>query len=112
MASSIAPSTILRSIAFSLATASAICKSSSLLALTVAIRQSPLGLTHLLVAIQRGVVFAFGSIAALASAQRFRNQRVGQNEPGFRHLVDRQQYVGAVTRAFDADTGAIAVGTQ
>src|SRR5260370_9210341 len=74
MASSIAPSTILRSIAFSRATASAICSSSSLLALTVAI-----------VSLLALILFAL--------AQRFRNERVGENEARFHHVIDPQQNV-------------------
>src|SRR4029077_7736772 len=74
MASSIAPSTILRSIAFSRATASAICSSSSLLALTVAI-----------VSLLALILFAL--------AQRFRDERVGENEPRFHHVIDPQQNV-------------------
>src|SRR5215471_14785505 len=74
IASSMAPSTILRSMAFSRATASAICNSSSLLALTVAIG----GLLAL-------VLFAL--------AQRFGNQGIGENELGFRHVIDTQQNV-------------------
>src|ERR1700733_10718095 len=73
IASSMAPSTILRSIAFSRATASAICSNSSLLALTVAI----------------------GSLLALilfALAQCFGNERVGEYESRFHHVVDRQQH--------------------
>src|SRR5580693_9605413 len=74
IASSMAPSTILRSIAFSRATASAICSSSSLLALTVAI----------------------GRLLALilfALAQRFGNERVGEHKLCFHHVVDPQQRI-------------------
>src|SRR5437588_2465237 len=78
MASSIAPRTILRSIAFSRATASAICSSSSLLALTVAI-----------VSLLALILFAL--------AQRFRNERVGENEARFHHVIDPQQNILCVT---------------
>src|SRR6202044_1027991 len=100
-----APSTILRSMAFSRATASAICRSSSLLALTVAIRQSPLlELTRRL--LRRAVVHclvwrvlavarpARRVLAALAPAQRFGNESVGQDELCFHHVVDAQQNFG------------------
>src|SRR6516165_5412925 len=42
-----------------------------------------------------------------ALAQRFGDQRVGENEPGFGHVVDAQQNVVAV---ITADTGTFAVG--
>src|SRR5207244_10574620 len=78
LASSIAPRTLLRSIAFSRATASAICSSSSLLALTVAI-----------VSLLALILFAL--------AQRFRNECVGENEARFHHVIDPQQNILCVT---------------
>src|SRR5579862_4871531 len=128
-----APSTIFRSMAFSRATASAICRSSSLLALTVAISSVSLGLTCVPVEFQRIVVsvmslvmsllarrvlavawFVRWPLAVLAPAQRFGNQRVGENELCFRHVVDRQQHVAALGLGVggDADARAAAFGAE
>src|SRR5215469_8483840 len=97
-----AVSTILRSIAFSRATASAICSSSSLLALTVAMSVS-IVLRRAPDIARRGIDFCFAAVtvAAFAAAfvllappQRLGNQRIGQHEPRFGHVVDTQQNVG------------------
>src|ERR1051326_7310913 len=97
-----AVSTILRSIAFSRATASAICNSSSLLALTVAMSVS-LVLRRPPYISRRGIEFGFAALAVAAFAaalflfappQRLGNQRIGQHEPRFGHVVDAQQNVG------------------
>src|SRR5579883_1851013 len=86
-----APSTILRSIAFSRATASAICSSSSLLALTVAMSR----------------LLAF---SLFAPPQRFDDERIGKHQARFRHVVDRQQHVDGLFSGFaaaQADTIAL-----
>src|SRR6202043_1476695 len=46
-----------------------------------------------MLAAARRLRFAF---AMLAPPQRLRNQRVGQHQLGFHHVVDPQQVVGAV----------------
>src|SRR5579871_5053122 len=88
-----APSTILRSIAFSRATASAICRSSSLLALTVAIVSISLALVrrrpgrgvHAPPAIRRLAALLF------APPKRLRNERIGEDKSCFHDVVDPQQ---------------------
>src|SRR5690606_24669664 len=101
MASSIAAMTMPRSIDFSRATASAICNSSSLLALTAIaedssfVRLSGSGLGGLLGLLQtplfllRLAQFALGG---LLGAQGFAHQFVGENELCFAHVRDRQQH--------------------
>src|SRR5215471_19260757 len=101
MASSMAAITMPRSIAFSRATASAICNSSSRLALTaMGLVSFVLGDAPVLAgcvpeihgsAVARGHGCAFGFLAAL---QRLGDQLVGEHKLCFRHLLDRQQNVG------------------
>ena len=93
--------TMRRSIAFSRATASAICSSSSRLALT-AIGHSPsfpfacaLSACDCVVRLRlraRLAVPRFG--AGLPRRSDSRDQRVGEHQPRLRHVGDRQQHVG------------------
>src|SRR6266404_4007766 len=139
MASSIAAITMPRSIDFSRATASAICSSSSLLALTAAMAlvsfggiaspQSFCG-EAVFLGVFRGVLFiwfqfplrfvALGGVAfsgmrrwrrlkpeilaqlalrGLAAPHRFRDQFVGQNQPGIRDIFHHQHNIGIFARA-------------
>src|SRR5579872_239284 len=114
-----APSTILRSIAFSRATASAICKSSSLLALTVAISVS---LRWRVRRLSSGVALSIGFgvpaggdavgrlVAVFVPPQRFGNERVGENESRLAHVVDPQQRLerSGVALGLDAKPRAVA----
>ena len=99
MASSIAVMTIERSIAFSRATASAICNSSSRLALT-AIAHSPSvgGMPGVAGAMPSLLSFLFLrrlglALGGLFAPQGLRHQFVGEHQPCFIHVVDRQQHV-------------------
>src|SRR5690349_13290973 len=93
MASSIAAITILRSIDFSRATASAICNSSSLFALIPACAISP-NPPHQLRSV--GGIHGRGPIAVcfpgclFGTPQCLANEFVGQHEPGFADEPDRQ----------------------
>src|SRR6266851_6054516 len=141
MASSIAAITMPRSIDFSRATASAICSSSSLLALTAAMALVSSGGIDLaspqsfcgeavFLGVFRGVLFiwlqfrlrfvALGGVAfpgmrrwrrlkpeipaqlalrGLAAPHRFRDQLVGQNQPGIRDIFHHQHNFGIFARA-------------
>src|SRR3989304_1562474 len=118
MASSIAAMTMPRSIDFSRATASAICNSSSLLALT-AIAQSPSPKLLMIISENRfpspiksrtgfSGSFASGSrgepsmsfifsrrahlaLGGLLAPQGLRHQFVGEHQLGFAHCLDRKQ---------------------
>src|SRR5215218_9261106 len=104
--------TIPRSIDFSRATASAICNSSSRLALTAiglvsfvsahvsAMRRCRLKIV-LLRRRMRAALSCFLSFAfrGLAASQRFRDESVVEHEPGFRHVRDRQQHFGGLAGA-------------
>src|ERR1700680_2999125 len=129
MASSIAAITMPRSIDFSRATASAICSSSSLLALTAAMAlvsfggidlaspQSFRGESVVLGGFRcvalRGFAFpgmrrwrrlkpeilAQLALRGLAAPHRFRDQLVGQNQPGIRDIFHHQHNIGIFARA-------------
>src|SRR6202008_1652771 len=88
MASSIAAITIPRSIDFSRATASAICSSSSLLALTAMV----------LVSFGRIYVAPARALGGLAPSHRFRNQLIGEDEARIRDLFHHQKRVGVFAR--------------
>src|SRR5918998_1420780 len=101
-ASSSVSNTISRSIDFSRATASAICNSSSLLALTAMFVSSLARAVRILrpplvIPIRAGrarpisPLFLRVSLGGLAAPQRLGDQRVGQHELGFRHVFDREQ---------------------
>src|SRR5579862_6157499 len=104
MASSIAVMTIDRSIAFSRATASAICSNSSRLALT-AIAHSPLSNVWRMILLSRSCArgasvplhsFQFLrrlglALGGLFAPQGLRHQFVGEHQPCFIHVRDRQQ---------------------
>src|SRR5215470_1303516 len=97
--------TMLRSIAFSRATASAICNSSSRLALTaIGLVSFMLGDAPVLAgrapeilgfAVLGGSRRTFGFLAPL---QRLGDQLVGEHKLCFRHFFDRQQNVGIFAR--------------
>src|SRR4051794_36821776 len=126
MASSIAAMTMPRSIAFSRATASAICSDSSLLALTAIVslllrsRGRPAAVWVLAGALVASAVLGlFGGIGLVAvaacfaqellPAQRFGDQLVGENELGFADVVHRQQRVGGIIRcAVDSNLHRVA----
>src|SRR5215472_4300052 len=105
MASSMAAMTIPRSIAFSRATASAICNSSSRLALTA------IGLVSFVLGAMPALagyapeIFGFAvlvgrsrTLGFLASLQRLGDQLVGEHKLRLRHLFDRQQDVRILAR--------------
>src|SRR5262249_59211019 len=90
---------MLRSIAFSRATASAICNSSSRFALTTAMSILP----HLRAgtraganSIPRRLRFPIAIVArgarGLAAPERFGDQRIGQYQPRLRHVFDREAH--------------------
>src|SRR5438105_1084161 len=103
MASSIAVSTTDRSIDFSRATASAICKSSSRFALIAAsaILLSPVLLWSYVVVVPFA---AIGCNAGFHAAARVFDEGIGQYQPGFAHIRKRQadqQLLGAAFRIVD-----------
>src|SRR5882757_8759187 len=113
MASSMAAMTMPRSIDFSRATASAICSSSSLLALTaiesfsLVLGRGPdisgraagflvgtgVSITARVAQLALRFALAFASFAllGLGAVERFGHQRVGEDELGLRHVGDRMQ---------------------
>src|SRR5712691_4505043 len=101
MASSMAAITMPRSIAFSRATASAICNSSSRLALTaIGLFSFMLGDAPVLAG-RAPKIFRFTAMlgsgrpfGGLAALQRLRHQLVGEHELRLRHVLDRQQDIG------------------
>src|SRR4249920_980609 len=112
MASSIAVMTMPRSIAFSRATASAICNSSSLLALTAIAHSPPLaaGLCGRCrdCLSSRLARFALGGFL---SSQSLGHQSVGEHQLGFTHVLNRNENLGffALGRVVAADARALAL---
>src|SRR3984893_1162237 len=97
MASSMAVMTIERSIDFSRATASAICRSSSLLALTAIVSllwligaPAPFRGRRVRV-LSVGGFNLRGFLRSFAPPQRFRDQRIGEDQARLAHVVDRDQ---------------------
>src|SRR5262245_16742725 len=102
--------TMVRSIAFSRATASAICNSSSRFALTAGIEVSsvfaptpaPGAALHSSRRRSGTVRFAraagSGATRGLAAPERLGDQRIGQHQPRLRHLADGQRDLGGLCR--------------
>jgi hypothetical protein len=113
MASSIAPSTILRSIAFSRATASAICKQFEFVGAYGRHRQSPLGLTHVLVVIQRVGVFARFRLPPRL-LRRSDSQSSASVRTSLASIMSsiRSNTSASLIRAVDADARAVAFGAE
>src|SRR5665213_4278147 len=118
MASSIAAMTMPRSIDFSRATASAICKSSSLLALT-AIAPSPslgslgCGPSGLLAGLEPSLFrFCLARVAlgGFFGAQRLCHQFVGEHQLGVAHISNRQaDFCFAAFGVFQSQLRSLAV---
>src|SRR5262249_537988 len=117
MASSMAVMTMPRSMAFSRATASAICRSSSRLALTAGIVRSPqvrrAGLTAASGFLSRGwsmiavrsliagrllITMVGGGLRGLAALERFRHQGIGEHQSRLRHVLDCEPHLGRLVR--------------
>src|SRR5262245_7330019 len=103
-----AATTIMRSIAFSRATASAICSSSRRFALTAigSLRSSSVGRS----AFSVGIVVVVATKLPLLAGKRFSNQSVAEDELGVVNVVERDQDRRSSFRdALELDANAVAV---